>query len=102
MKVNQFNVGQHCLSEEECIRQGINFAGYERGVKHAEHVAQRAAEKQAKEASDLIGQPVPAEEDHRMTLINSLVASKGWNRGYAAAFVDDWFHARCQKVTPRT
>lgn len=35
-----------------------------------------------------------APDDVRMLLIHSLVASKGWNHGYAAAFVDDWFHAR--------
>jgi hypothetical protein len=32
--------------------------------------------------------------DARMLLIHSLVASKGWNHGYSAAFVDDWFHSR--------
>ena len=42
-------------------------------------------------------QPVePAAGDARMVLIHSLVASKGWNHGYAAAFVDDWFHDRAQ------
>ena len=38
-------------------------------------------------------------DDHRMLLIHSLVASKGWMHGYAAAFVDDWFHARCAALT---
>lgn len=35
-----------------------------------------------------------APDDARMVLIQSLVASKGWNHGYASAFVDDWFHER--------
>ena len=38
-------------------------------------------------------------DDARMLLIHSLVASKGWNHGYAAAFVDDWFHDR-RAATP--
>ena len=32
--------------------------------------------------------------DERRTLINALVASKGWNHGYAAAFVDDYANHR--------
>jgi hypothetical protein len=34
-KVTAFNVGSFCLSEDECIAQGINFAAYERGVSDA-------------------------------------------------------------------
>lgn len=30
--VTEFNVGRWCLSEDECIAGGINFAAYERGV----------------------------------------------------------------------
>jgi hypothetical protein len=33
--VTEFNVGRFCLSEDECIAQGINFTGYERGVSDA-------------------------------------------------------------------
>lgn len=32
MKVTEFNVGRWCLSEDECIAQGIDFSAYERGV----------------------------------------------------------------------
>lgn len=35
MRVTQFNVGRWCLSEDECIAQGINFAAYEKGVSDA-------------------------------------------------------------------
>lgn len=34
-EVTQFNVGRWCLSEDDCIAAGINFAGYERGVSDA-------------------------------------------------------------------
>jgi hypothetical protein len=30
--VTEFNVGRWCMSEDECIAAGINFAAYERGV----------------------------------------------------------------------
>ena len=33
--VTEFNVGARCLSEDDCIAQGINFAAYERGVSDA-------------------------------------------------------------------
>jgi hypothetical protein len=33
--VTEFNVGRWCLSEDECIAQGINFPAYERGVRDA-------------------------------------------------------------------
>lgn len=33
--VTEFNVGRWCLSEDECIAQGIDFAAYERGVADA-------------------------------------------------------------------
>lgn len=35
MRVTEFNVGQWCMSEDECIAAGINFAAYERGVSDA-------------------------------------------------------------------
>lgn len=41
-----------------------------------------------------------APDDARILLIHSLVSSKGWNGGYAAAFVDDWFHARFAATQP--
>lgn len=34
-KVTEFNVGRWCLSEDECIAAGIDFAAYERGVADA-------------------------------------------------------------------
>ncbi len=34
-QVTQFNVGRWCLSEDECIDRGIDFAAYERGVSDA-------------------------------------------------------------------
>ncbi len=34
-KVTEFNVGRWCLSEDECIAQGISFEAYERGVADA-------------------------------------------------------------------
>jgi len=33
--VTEFNVGRWCLSEDDCIEQGIDFAAYERGVADA-------------------------------------------------------------------
>jgi len=33
--VTEFNVGRYCLSEDDCIADGINFAAYERGVADA-------------------------------------------------------------------
>ena len=38
--------------------------------------------------------PVAGDADTRQTLIYALVASKGWNHGYAAAVLDDYFHSR--------
>ena len=34
-EVTEFNVGRWCLSEDDCIEQGIDFAAYERGVADA-------------------------------------------------------------------
>jgi hypothetical protein len=33
--VSEFNVGRYCLSEDECIADGIDFAAYERGIADA-------------------------------------------------------------------
>jgi hypothetical protein len=35
MQVTEYNVGRWCLSEDDCIAQGIDFAAYERGVSDA-------------------------------------------------------------------
>jgi hypothetical protein len=35
LEVTPYNVGRWCLSEDECIAQGIDFAAYERGVADA-------------------------------------------------------------------
>ena len=33
--VTPYNVGRFCLSENECIRQGLSFTSYEKGVSDA-------------------------------------------------------------------
>ena len=33
--INEFNVGRYCLSEDDCIAEGLNFAAYERGIADA-------------------------------------------------------------------
>jgi hypothetical protein len=35
MQVTEYNVGRWCLSEDECIVEGIDFAAYERGIADA-------------------------------------------------------------------
>lgn len=46
-------------------------------------------------ATPQTAQPIQLEGcDERWVLIYSLVASKGWNHGYAAAFVDDYTKTR--------
>ena len=35
LTVTAFNVGRFCLSEDDCIAQGIDFSAYERGVADA-------------------------------------------------------------------
>ena len=43
MQVTEYNVGRWCLSEDECIAQGIDFAAYERGVADAAKAFRRNA-----------------------------------------------------------
>ena len=42
-EVTEFNVGRWCLSEDDCIEQGIDFAAYERGVDDAAAFGQARA-----------------------------------------------------------
>lgn len=34
-EVTEFNVGRYCLSEDDCIAEGLHFGAYERGVEDA-------------------------------------------------------------------
>lgn len=53
MQVTQYNVGHWCLSEDECIAEGINFAAYERGVADAAKAFRQNAAPTAQSADAL-------------------------------------------------
>lgn len=72
--VTEFNVGRWCMSEDDCIAAGINFAAYERGVS---------------DAAKAFGQNMEG-EDPRRTLDEERAKALAWVPPEPWAYVYEW------------